>query len=507
MSFDVASVADDLPVGIWVARSPDGAVVYVNAAFAEIIGVPPESHASPETLSDLYHVHRPDGRIYPPDELPYARAVKEGRVIHADDLVIHRPDGRRVWLRVMAKPVFDKRGKLRHVLVVFADITEREQMRARMASLDRMSAVGSLASGVAHEMNTPLTSVANHLDILERALGDEASLSAASREPLRGHLVAARESVSRVSHIMRDLSTFARQPRDERVPLRVEAAVKEALRCLSENERRDVEWVEKWGHTPWVEAEPKRLAQVFEVLLRHAFLALPETGEGPRAIEVATHASISGNACVDISDSGAALSLEHRARLFDPFFVVRGSVSGMGLGLPVARNVVQGLGGTLDVVTSVMGRTTLRVTLPATEKRPRRQTPKPSRLATDRRPSVLILDDDYNLMRVLAAALADACEVDVFKDSAAAMKAVLGEKLYDIILCDVMMQPASGIQVYETLRAEFPGRERRLVFMTGGAFTEEAKAFLGAVPNLRFIKPFIATDVVNEALDVLGLAD
>jgi PAS domain S-box-containing protein len=131
----IAAIADQLPVGIYVARVPDGAFVYANDAFQRIMGQPPRPEVLGGASALHYGVHTRDGQRYPDDRLPFARVLREKTSVRIDDIVVHRADGTRVFIRAFGQPLVDEAGTVTHVVVAFSDMTEevRAQSRAEIA--------------------------------------------------------------------------------------------------------------------------------------------------------------------------------------------------------------------------------------------------------------------------------------------------------------------------------------------------------------------------------------
>src|SRR5271163_3516783 len=119
----IASIADGLPCGVWVAAAPDGSFVYANEAFAEIMGMGAVSDVGVGEYTGPYGIYGRDGLLYPESRLPFVRALQERTTVVVDDLVIHRRDGRRVYVRAVGKPLLDTAGIITHVAIAFFDIT------------------------------------------------------------------------------------------------------------------------------------------------------------------------------------------------------------------------------------------------------------------------------------------------------------------------------------------------------------------------------------------------
>jgi len=126
----------DLPIGVWVARAPEGRIVYSNRAFEEILGMPADPRSVIEDIPTTYRVHDPSGNPYPVERLPFSRALATGTRVTVDDMVIHRPDGRRVPMRAFGEPVKNSAGVVTHVIVAFIDISDEIRARAERAELE-----------------------------------------------------------------------------------------------------------------------------------------------------------------------------------------------------------------------------------------------------------------------------------------------------------------------------------------------------------------------------------
>lgn len=135
-------ILDDLPVGVWVGRAPDGGGIYSNRAFDEIHGKKVVPDIGLGEVPTTYGVHDAAGNAYPVDRLPFARALSTGRRITADDFVIHRSDGVKIPIRVVAHPVKDAEGTVTHVILALTDMTNEARARAEQAAFEaRLKAV------------------------------------------------------------------------------------------------------------------------------------------------------------------------------------------------------------------------------------------------------------------------------------------------------------------------------------------------------------------------------
>lgn len=389
------------------------------------------------------------------------------------------------------------------MLGIARDLTERRRVQAQLIRADRLAAMGTLAAGVAHEINNPLAYLMLNLQYVMRELprfdGDPARL-----ELLLERLAEAEHGARRVSAIVGDLRTFARPEQVERGPVSVGRAVASAVKVASSQIRHRARLVEEYGAVPLVEGSATRLEQVFLNLLVNAAQAIPEGNPDANEIRVATRQE-DDRVVVEIRDTGSGIAPEILNRVFDPFFTTKPRGVGTGLGLPISRGIIQALGGEI-AIESVVGRgTTIRVSLPALPTADVRSSPEataqhplshvsPRPEGADRS-RILVVDDEPLVADMLKRTLSDAHDVTVATDAQTALEYVLAGREYDLIFCDLLMPRMSGMDLFEALRDRAPGVERRIVFMTGGAFTERAAQFLATVPNQKMSKPFDLTEL------------
>jgi PAS domain S-box-containing protein len=130
------AIADGLPVGVLVLSAPNGTFVYANRAFAEILGMPPRPDIEAGAYAQSYGLHTRDGAFYPEEQLLFVRVLREKTDVIADDVVIHRVDGKRVFVRAFARPLFDE-GAVAHVVITLTDLTEEIEARARAQLAER----------------------------------------------------------------------------------------------------------------------------------------------------------------------------------------------------------------------------------------------------------------------------------------------------------------------------------------------------------------------------------
>jgi PAS domain S-box-containing protein len=398
-------------------------------------------------------------------------------------------DGAQVWLSTRLGPI-KEHGAVVGAVLVSRDVTAEKQTEMHLMAADRMASVGTLAAGVAHEINNPLASVIANLDM---AVHDVAALAGQVEVPrdLPEELEDARTAADRVREIVRDLKIFSRTEIDRRGPVDVEHVLDSTLR-MAWNELRHRAKVEKqYGGVPAVDANDSRLGQVFLNLVINAAQAIPPGNYEANRIRVATRHDAPNNAVVvAISDTGGGIPDDARSRLFTPFFTTKPVGVGTGLGLAISHRIIQQFGGEITYDSEVGKGTEFRVTLPvAGATRP----PAVSGnipVAAARRGSVLVIDDEEPLATAVKRYLSNEHDVTTAHSARAALDLLRAGNRYDVILCDLMMPQITGMELHAELASYDAAQAAKIVFVTGGAFTSGAREFLDRVPNRRLEKPF-----------------
>jgi PAS domain S-box-containing protein len=257
------------------------------------------------------------------------------------------------------------------VTFVSWDITAQRELEARLMIADRMASIGTLAAGVAHEINNPLTYLLASLERLEKSLrqGERESDTCAM-------IAAALEGARRIRSIVSDLSTFSHVGEGRKVLLDVRQMLESSIRMAKNEIRFRARVVRDYGDVPPLLASDSRIGQVFLNLLVNAAQAIPEGDADANEIRVATRTDERGSVVVEVSDTGAGVPADMVEKIFDPFVTTKPRGVGTGLGLYICRNIVRSLGGEIAVEGRASGGSTFRVTLPAACPSDRPSTPR-----------------------------------------------------------------------------------------------------------------------------------
>jgi PAS domain S-box-containing protein len=480
--------------------TPEGRILEVNRATQELLGLPRDriiGHYFSEFAAPGYeqeHLDSHNGRVM----------AGGGR---DTPLAIAKPDGTVALLDVSSRTV-DVGGE-RLVFSVGRDITEQVKAQAQLMASDRMASVGTLAAGVAHEINNPLAAVVANLEFATRATS---GLVERSPRPefadLLDSLRDAREATDRVRAIVRDLKLFSRVEEDQRQPVELRRVIESALRMAWNEIRHRAQLVKDYGDVPLVDANESRLGQVFLNLIVNAAQALPEGHADVHYIRIRTRNDSSGMVVAEVEDTGSGIRPEVMKRLFTPFFTTKPRGVGTGLGLSICRRILGDLGGEVTVESTLGRGTIFRVALkPATADSGSRIAVAPAAAETPRRGRILIVDDELVVAKAIRRMLGREHDVVVITSAREALDRIVSGERFDVILCDLMMPIVTGAQFYDELTLLSPGIAARIVFLTGGAFTAKTREFLDRVPNARLEKPFESQTLralVNERLRLAG---
>ena len=389
------------------------------------------------------------------------------------------------------------KGRLQRLIPVMErelrEAANREERRHAEQSLlltDRMASVGTLAAGVAHEINNPLSYVMANLDFATKYISERAKLSQGQFDDTLEVLREAREGAERIRLIVRDLKTFSRADTDRRGAVDIRRILDSSVNMVWNEIRHRARLVKDYAEIPPVEGNEPRLGQVFLNLLVNAAHAIPEGHAERNEIRLSTRLRDSSSVVVEVRDSGSGIPTDVIGRIFEPFFTTKPIGVGTGLGLSISHSIVTSLGGQLSVESDVGKGTVFRIVLPVAKAEVLETKPVAPVEGGGRRGRILVVDDEPMVASALRRILAPEHEVVVLTNAREALNRVISGESFDLILCDLMMPELTGMELHAQLASRVPEQARRMVFLTGGAFTAGARAFLEEVPNHRVEKPF-----------------
>jgi len=420
------------------------------------------------------------------------------------EAVLLARDGREVPVSVVAVAHRAADGAVEFLSAIVRDMTERKRTEAELRrqrealyQTEKLTTMGTVLAGVAHELNNPLTAVTGYANLLRQ---DLAGTPSATRAENIAH------AADRCASIVRNFLALARKYPPERQPVRLNDIARDAAELLAYHLRVDgieVKLDLEEG-LPVLWADPHQLHQVVVNLITNARDELRKA-RPPRRLTLRTRAdNARGRVAVDVEDTGPGISEEIRDRIFEPFFTTKPVGQGTGLGLSLCHGIVEGHGGTLSLVSEPGAGAIFRVELPVVAPPPAtgKNAPETTPAVTGKR--ILVVDDERLVLQLLGEMLgADHHTVDTVGDGTQALE-VLRETSYVLILSDVRMPYLDGPGLYRALERRLPDLCRRFVLMTGDVLSAEIQTFLEqtGVPGLS--KPFDRGEVRRVIQQIAG---
>lgn len=504
------TLMDRASCGVLTVVGASAAITSANHATGNLFGVSPQA-LSGRSLWDF---------IATEDHGRLKTALVRGPWESWQELGVVRADGRLGMAELSLSRIVTGEEEL--ILVIANDVTERRQQQEKAALTERLTTIGTLAAGVAHEINNPATYVLANLDTLgglfESAQRSRDQLHTAILEPdpmARAQLIddalrdgallellgTGRTLVSETVHgaeriraIAKGMKDLAGQSELSFAPIDLNALVTSTLNLVAHQVKSHATMVTDLAvGLPSIVASPSRLSQVFINLIVNAAQAIGEGRAADHTIRVSTR--LDGDRVrADIDDTGPGIPAHALPRLFEPFFTTKAAGDGTGLGLAISQEIIHAHGGELRAE-NLPGRGArfsvlipLNTSTPVTVEASTRPAPRPDA----RRLRVLIVDDELYLLRAVQRMLAREFEVTAANGGkmAIALLEKAGPGDFDVVVSDLSMPDVSGMALHAWLAGHRPRLADCTIFATGGAFTRDAREFLDRVPNPRIEKPF-----------------
>lgn len=502
----------DVAAVMLIGLDAQGRITLLNRRGCEILGIDDASAA----------IGREGLEFVPPDQRDELKRVFRAILRGADGEAYQRLESRVLTTRGEQRRVVwhnavvrDEGGDVVGTLSSGEDVTERRQMEAQLAQADRLSSMGMLAAGVAHEINNPLSYILYNLESLTEDLPlltgavdmCQAAKADAPKEPAAGlelgspdptafddvelRFLDALNGAHRIKEIARGLGTFSRVEEDQLLEVDLNRVIEFALNMASNEIKYRARVVKDYGDIPPVLGSEGRLSQVFLNLFINATHAIEEGDVEHNAIEVRTRQE-GGQVCAQVRDTGSGIPEKTLANIFDPFFTTKGAGVGSGLGLAISRSIIEGYQGTISVRSIVGTGTCFTIRLPAADTKSL-ATPEPVEDEDEECASppsrILVVDDEPGIRRAMGRILRPHQVVEAGSGEQA-RDILEGDPEFDLILCDMMMPRWSGVDFHEWLSRTIPALAGRVIFITGGAFTPRAREYLKRTKVSSLEKPF-----------------
>jgi PAS domain S-box-containing protein len=457
----------------------------------EIMGMSYKTYIPPENGKKVFEVYN---KVYqtgePHKSFASSQIKKDGTRVYTEDSIFAMRDegGKIIGFRGISRDVTERKRAEE----------ERKQLEQKAQFSSRLASVGELASGVAHEINNPLTAVIGYAHLL---LG-RADIPA----DIRRDIEVINEGAQRVAGIIKKLLVFARQARPERTYVDVNEIINTTLelRAYSLQSHNIKVILQLDPDLPMTVADPGQLQQVFLNLIMNAETEVKSIhGGGKLAIKTER----TGDTLrISFKDNGLGIAKENLERIFNPFFTTRKVGQGTGLGLSVCHGIVSEHKGKIWVESQLGKGATFVVELPIVEDKRQTDIPEPVVRETRKvnKARILVIDDETVIRQFVSQILAEeGHEVKAVESAEVALEEV-DNKEYRAIILDIKMPGMSGIELYQRFNEISPLLADKVVFMTGDTMGAATMAFLSKTKAPYIIKPFDATQLKEEINRILS---
>jgi two-component system NtrC family sensor kinase len=383
------------------------------------------------------------------------------------------------------------------------EVDKGRKLGQMMRRAEKLSSLGQLIAGVAHELNNPLAVVTGYAQLM--------SMQTIQDEKIKTTMQKILHESERASKIVRDLLSFARPCE----PQMTAVDVNHLVRSVMEVRERDLHAqgieleMRLAANRPWTQADPVQIEQVLNNLVTNAIHAMLEKADGPRKLTVTTE---SNKPCIRIgvADTGPGIPPAIREKIFEPFFTTKPAGKGTGLGLSISHTILEEHHGRLRLETEVGQGTTFTIELPILEVEAPATEPAamkpPEQVATagsmpPRR--LLVVDDEPGIREVLLDLLTGlGYAVDTAADGNQALKHIESNH-FDLVISDLCMPGVDGPELHRRIRDKDEGLARRMIFLTGDTVSPKSRMFLEQNGNRWLCKPFNLTDIENAVRTLL----
>jgi PAS domain S-box-containing protein len=417
-----------------------------------------------------------------------------GRAIQPFELQLRRRDDECVFLEVSARLI---RGgaHLREIHCIARNLTERRRLEEQLIHAEKLSAIGQLVAGVAHELNNPLTSVSGYTQLLLR--------DPKTPDGVRDDLKQIHTQADRAARIVQNLLVFAREHKAERLLINLNEVIRNTLSLRAYQLRVDNVSVtlELEPTLPMTVADPYQLQQVILNLINNAHHATAERG-GAGKITLRTGISVPATDGIaaqpllffSVSDTGVGIPERALNKIFDPFYTTKPVGQGTGLGLSICYGIVKEHGGRIWAESEVGVGTMVTVELPLLQDDDDKVDGETDddAVEVENPPScrILVVDDEEPVSHLLARLLRDIGHQPSVVHSGAEALDMLGRESFDLVLTDVKMPGMSGFELHQKIKQRDADLATRLVFVTGDTMSAATQARIAQSGNPSLAKPF-----------------
>ncbi|MDB6123089.1 MAG: sensor hybrid histidine kinase, partial [Pedosphaera sp.] len=415
-------------------------------------------------------------------------------------------DGKKLTVQSRWTLVRDDEGKPKSILVINTDITEKKQLEAQFLRTQRMESIGTLAGGIAHDLNNVLSPILMGVELLKMKMPDEGSLR--TLNTMAG-------SAKRGSDMVKQVLSFARGHEGERTVVQVSHLIREMQKIIKETFPKSITYRASVDERPWtVMGDATQIHQILLNLCVNARDAMPEGGQLLIEAKNTTLNDLDAKKFVSakpgnylllaVSDTGTGIPPEVIDKIFEPFFTTKEIGKGTGLGLSTVMSIIKGHGGFLDLKTELGKGTTFNVYLPAAEAAVApTAVPIPANLLRGNGETIMVVDDEPAVLELTRAILIHhgyAVVTAIHGADALALFPQYEEKI-KVVIIDMMMPVMDGTTAIRTLKSQHP--HLKFIAISGLMQGDKIKQQLGN--DVTFVpKPFTAEKLLETLREFLN---
>ncbi|MBI5039034.1 MAG: cache domain-containing protein [Nitrospirae bacterium] len=388
-------------------------------------------------------------------------------------------------------PVLDGNGRLVNKIEYIRDVTIETTLKEQLIQAEKLSSLGEILSGVAHELNNPLTGVIGYCELLHETTQDN---------ELKEQFGKINEAALRCKKIIENMLSFARQNKVTKKFSDINEVIRQTVELKTYPLKIDNIEVnmDLDKQLPYTMFDTHMILQVFLNIINNAHIAMADKGGRGRLSIKSGYEN--GRIKISFTDTGVGIPAANLKKIFDPFFTTREIGRGTGLGLSVSYGIIKEHGGEIYAESSPGEGTTFHIDLPVVHPKDeiiegRDETSHQEKGAKDPKKKILIIDDESMLLDLFKTVIEEAGhEVDATSDARLALEKIR-RTAYDLIICDMRMPHMNGKDFYWKAEELSPGLKKRIIFSTGDVVNADTQSFLKQSGARWLEKPFTPTEL------------
>ena len=494
---ELSSLLDALEAGV-ILFDPQGRIRFANARFGQLFGLNLTGKQAGQTIADLESLVAARFRNPKAFSMPWKQFAAGEETPSQDELELMRPS--RKVLERYSRPVLSREGLSAGWLELYYDVTAKREIQSKLLQTEKMAALGQLVSGIAHELNNPLTAIMGYAQLL---LGHGLSL------PQQSEAGKVFQEAERARRIVKNLLYFARENKPERTRVDLNEIVERTLALRGYELRVENIVVECSLETglPETMADPHQLQQVVLNLLVNAEQAL-RGDRGSGHVWIRTRSAAGGRIALEVSDDGPGIAPSIASRVFDPFFTTKPAGVGTGLGLFIVYGIVQQHGGDVTLESHRGSGAKFVIELPmASSLTEQAVAPAPQlegRNSSSPLGRILVVEDEATVAQLIVDVLQEeGHEAEAAFDSQDGLTRIARNR-YDLVICDLRMPRLDGPAFYDALVNAGSPIQDCIIFITGDTLAPRSLEFLESHQLPYLAKPFLVEELklaVNRVLE------